>query len=149
MMNWLAVLWLVLMVVFILIEVSTVSMVSTWFAAGALAALIASLCQAPLWLQVALFVVVSAVMLLALRPLARKYFTPRLTKTNLDAVIGSEGLVTERVDNVKSSGRVKLAYMEWSARSSTGEILEEGTRIRVDRIEGVKVFVTSVEIPVQ
>ncbi len=148
-MNWLAILWLVLMVAFILIEVSTVSMVSTWFAAGALAALIASLFNAPLWLQLVLFAVVSVVMLLALRPLAKKYFTPRLTKTNIDAVVGSEGLVTERIDNVTSSGRVKLGHMEWSARSSSGEILEEGIRIRVDRIEGVKVFVTSVEIPVQ
>ena len=148
-MNWLAILWLVLLVVFILIEASTVSMASIWFAAGALAALIASLFSAPLWLQVALFAVVSVVMLLALRPLARKYFTPRLSKTNIDAVIGSEGLVTERIDNVNASGRVKLAHMEWSARSSSGEILEEGTRIRVDRVEGVKVFVTSVEIPVQ
>ena len=148
-MNWLAILWLVLMVMFILIEASTVSMVSTWFAAGALAALIASLFQAPLWLQLALFAVVSAAMLLALRPLAKKYFTPRLSKTNIDALIGSEGLVVERIDNVTASGRVKLAHMEWSARSTSGEVLEEGTRIRVDRIEGVKVFVTSVEIPVQ
>lgn len=148
-MNWFAVMWLVLMVVFILIEVSTVSMVSTWFALGALAALIASLCQAPLWLQIALFVVISVIMLLALRPLAKKYFTPRLMKTNVDAIIGVEGLVTERIDNVTSSGRVKLGHMEWSARSTSGQTLEVGSRIQVDRVEGVKVFVSTVEVPVQ
>lgn len=148
-MNWLAILWLALLVVFILIEVSTVAMVSAWFALGALAALIASLCNAPLWLQIVLFAVVSVVMLLALRPLAKKYFTPRLAKTNIDAVIGSEGLVTERIDNVTSSGRVKLSHMEWAARSTDGNPLEVGTRIRVDRIEGVKVFVTPLEISVQ
>lgn len=148
-MNWLAILWLAMLVVFIIIEVSTVSMVSAWFAAGALAALIASLCNAPLWLQVVLFAVVSIVMLLALRPLAKKYFTPRLIKTNIDAVIGSEGLVMERIDNVNSSGRVKLAGMEWSARSTDGNVLEEGTRIRVDKIEGVKVFVSPLEVSVQ
>lgn len=148
-MNWLAILWLALLVVFILIEVSTVSMVSAWFAAGALAALIASLCNGPLWLQIVLFVVVSIVLLLALRPLAKKYFTPRLTKTNVDAVIGSEGMVIERIDNVTSSGRVKLAHMEWAARSTDGNVLEAGTRIRVDKIEGVKVFVTALEVSVQ
>lgn len=148
-MNWLAILWLALMVVFIVIEVSTVSMVSTWFAFGALAALIASLCNAPLWLQLVLFAVVSAATLLALRPLAKRYFTPRLTKTNIDAVIGSEGTVIERIDNVTSSGRVKLGHMEWSARSTEGTPLEVGTRIRVDKIEGVKVFVTALEVSVQ
>lgn len=148
-MNWFAVMWLVLMVVFILIEVSTVSMVSAWFALGTLAALIASLCDAQLWLQIVLFVVVSVIMLLALRPLAKKYFTPRLTKTNVDAIIGVEGLVTECIDNVTSSGRVKLGHMEWSARSTSGETLEVGSRIQVDRVEGVKVFVSTVEVPVQ
>lgn len=148
-MNWFAILWLALMVVFIVIEASTVSMVSTWFAGGALVALIASLCKAPLWLQVVLFAVVSAVLLLALRPLAKKYFTPRLTKTNVDAVVGAEGLVTERIDNINAVGRVKVGHMEWSARSTSGEKVEVGARIRVDRVEGVKVFVTPVEVPVQ
>lgn len=148
-MDWFAILWLVLMVVFILIEVSTVSMVSIWFAGGALTALIANLCKAQLWLQVVLFAVVSAALLLALRPLARKYFTPRLTKTNVDAVVGTEGLVIQRIDNLNATGCVKLGGVEWSARSTSGEVLEEGIRIRVDRVEGVKVFVTSVEVPVQ
>jgi len=148
-MDWFAILWLVLMVVFILIEVSTVSMVSIWFAGGALTALIANLCKAQLWLQVVLFAVVSAALLLALRPLARKYFTPRLTKTNVDAVVGTEGLVIQRIDNLNATGSVKLGGVEWSARSTSGEVLEEGVRIRVDRVEGVKVFVTSVEVPVQ
>lgn len=148
-MDWFAILWLVLMIVFILIEVSTVSMVSVWFASGALTALIACLCNAPLWLQIVLFVVVSAALLLALRPLARKYFTPRLTKTNVDAVVGTEGLVTQRIDNLSASGSVKLGGVEWSARSTSGAPLEEGTRIRVDRVEGVKVFVTAAEVPVQ
>lgn len=148
-MDWFAFMWLALLVVFILIEVGTVSMVSAWFAAGALAALIAGLCGAELWLQIVLFAVISTALLLALRPLAKKYFTPRLTKTNVDAVVGSEGLVIERIDNVTSSGRVKLAHMEWSARSTSGDVLEPGTRIRVDKIEGVKVFVTPLEVSVQ
>ncbi len=148
-MNWFAIVWLALMVLFILLEAGTVSMVSIWFAAGSLTALIASLFGAELWLQIVLFAVISAALLLALRPLARKYFTPRLTKTNVDAVVGTEGLVTERIDNISSVGRVKLDHMEWSARSTSGESVEVGTRIRVDRVEGVKVFVTPLEVPVQ
>ena len=148
-MNWFAILWLALMIVFLLLEAGTVSMVSIWFAGGALTAMIASLFGAELWLQILLFLAVSAVLLLALRPLAKKYYTPRLVKTNLDAVIGQEGIVTATVDNTLSTGQVKLGHMEWSARSSSGQILEEGTRIRVDRVEGVKVFVTALEVAVK
>ena len=148
-MNWFAILWLALMVVFLLLEAGTVSMVSIWFAGGALAAMVASLFGAELWLQLLLFLVVSAALLLALRPLAKKYYTPRLVKTNLDAVIGQEGIVTATVNNTLSTGQVKLGHMEWSARSSSGDILEEGVRIKVDKVEGVKVFVTALEVTVK
>ena len=144
-MNWAAILWLVLMIVLLMVEASTVTLVSLWFAAGALAALIVSF-FGPVWLQIAAFLAVSVVLLLALRPLVRKYVTPRVTKTNVDSVIGSVGLATAAIDNVVSSGQVKLGGMEWSARSTTGEPIREGTKVKVDRVEGVKVFVTPVEI---
>ena len=146
-MNWAAVVWLALMVVFLLIEASTVTLVSTWFAVGALAALIAGLLNAPVWLQVMVFVLVSAAALSALRPLVRKYVTPKITKTNVDAVVGSTGLVTVAIDNVSAVGQVKLGAMYWTARSTAGNRIPEGTLVQVDRIEGVKVFVTPVEVP--
>ena len=147
-MNWAAVVWLALMVVFLLIEASTVTLVSTWFAVGALAALIAGLLNAPVWLQVMVFVLVSAAALSALRPLVRRYVTPKITKTNVDAVVGSTGLVTVAIDNVSAVGQVKLGAMYWTARSTAGNRIPEGTLVQVDRIEGVKVFVTPVEVPV-
>lgn len=147
-MNWAAIVWLVLMVLFICTEASTVTMVSIWFASGALAAMIASLLGSPVWLQIVLFFAVSAVLLLALRPLVRKHFTPKLVKTNVDAVIGKRGPVTERIDNLASCGQVKLGAMVWSARSTSGQPIEVGTVIRVDRIEGVKVYVSPAEVNV-
>lgn len=148
-MNWFTLVWLALMIVCLLLEAGTVSMVTIWFAVGALAAMIASLFGAELWLQIVLFAVISVALLLALRPLARKYFTPHLVKTNVDAVIGSEGIVIEEVDNVAAAGRVKIGHMEWAARSTNGETLAPGTRVQVDRIEGVKVFVKPVGVLVQ
>lgn len=148
-MNWAAMVWLALMVFFIMVEASTVTMVSTWFAIGSLAAMITSLLSGPVWLQVVLFFVVSGALLALLRPVARRHFTPKLTKTNIDSVIGSTGLVTSRIDNVTSSGQVKLGAMEWTARSTSGEPIEAGTQVKVDRIEGVKVFVTPAEVPVK
>lgn len=146
-MNWTAMLWLILMVVFLIVEAATVTLASIWFAGGALCALAVSLLGLEVWVQVTAFLVVSAALLAALRPLTKKYLTPKVTATNIDAVIGSTGLVTAAVDNVTATGQVKLGAMEWTARSTTGESIPAGTRVRVDRIEGVKVFVTPVESP--
>lgn len=148
-MNWAAITWLCLMVVFIVLEASTVTMVSLWFAAGALVAMIAELLGAPGWIQLVLFFVVSGVLLSLLRPLVRKYFTPKITKTNVDAMIGTVGLVTVTVDNISAQGKAKLGHMEWSIRSTSGAVIPEGTLVRVDRIEGVKAFVSPVEVKSQ
>lgn len=134
--------WFGAFILFLILEANTVAVVALWFAAGSLAATIAALCGGEIWLQVVLFFVTAAVLLALLRPIVRKYFTPKLTKTNVDSVIGTVGPVLEDIDNVRAVGRVKLGGMEWSARSTTGEPIEKNTLVRVDRIEGVKVFVS-------
>lgn len=141
-MNWIWIVWLVLMVMFLLVEAGTVSVVSIWFAVGSFGALIASVLNAPLWVQVTVFLSVSATLLACLRPFVKKYIQPKITATNSDSVIGSEGYVTENIDNLSARGQVKLGGMFWSARSTSGEPICEGTKIIVDRIEGVKVFVS-------
>ncbi|MBR4290049.1 MAG: NfeD family protein [Oscillospiraceae bacterium] len=148
-MELLTILWLALMIVCLVTEAATVTMVSLWFAAGALAAMVASLLSAPIWLQVLLFLVVSAVLLACLRPMVKKHFTPKLSKTNVDAVVGCRGYVTADIDNISATGTVKLGAMEWTARSTTGAALPRGTLVQVDKIEGVKAFVTAVEVPAQ
>ena len=140
-----AIIWLVLMVVFLIAEAVTVSTVSLWFAAGALVALLLSLLWIHVWLQVALFFVVSGVLLACLRPMVKRHFTPRLTPTNVDAIVGTRGVVTAEVDNVCAAGQVKLNGMEWSARSTDGSIIPAGTLVKVDRVEGVKAFVSPAE----
>jgi membrane protein implicated in regulation of membrane protease activity len=136
--------WLVIFVVCLLIESQTVELLALWFSVGALVAMIASLCGAELWLQITLFLVISGVLLAALRPLVKKFIKPKITATNVDAVIGSQGYLTSDVDNLAATGEVKLGALIWSARSSDGEKLPAGTLVKVDRIEGVKVFVSPV-----
>lgn len=140
------VVWLALMVVFLVAEAMTVTVVSLWFAAGALAAMIAAMLGGQLWLQVTLFLVVSAIFLACLRPVIRKRFTPKITSTNVDAMVGSRGYVTADVDNMAATGTVKLGGMEWSARSADGSGIPAGTLVQVERIEGVKAIVTPVEV---
>ena len=80
-------------------------------------------------------------------PFIKKFLNPHLKKTNLDAIIGSQGYVTADIDNLAATGQVKLGAMEWTARSTYGKKLPAGTLVKVDRIEGVKAFVSQVEVP--
>ena len=138
--------WLILMILFLIMEANTVSLVSAWFAVGSLAALIASLFGAPGWLQITLFLVTSTAALACLRPLVRKYIKPKIVPTNTDALLNSQGYVTEDIDNLAARGQVKLGAMEWTARSTNGDPIPQGTLVKVDKIEGVKAFVTPVEM---
>lgn len=138
--------WLSLVVLFLIAEAATVTMTSLWFAGGALVALVVALLGGPIWLQIAAALVVSAALLACLRPLVRKHFTPKLHRTNVDAVIGSEGYVTADIDNASATGTVKLGAMEWTARSADGSSIPKGTLVKVERIEGVKAFVSPVRV---
>ena len=148
-MHTFALLWLAAAVLFAVVEASTVALVSLWFLGGALAAMVAALLGAKLWLQIVVFLAVSAVALALLRPLAKKYFTPRITRTNVDALEGKTCLCVTAIDNLAGCGQVKIGDVEWSARSTTGELISAGTEVKIDRVEGVKVYVTPVTVAVK
>lgn len=142
-----AYIWLALMVVFIVVEAACpLHLVSVWFAVGALVAAVTGLLHGPVWLQVLLFFVVSVGLLVMLFPLVKKYLTPRIEKTNVDAVIGSKGYVTEDIDNLGATGQVKLGGMYWTARSDSGDVIPKGALVQVSKVEGVKVFVCPVKV---
>lgn len=146
-MNWAAIIWLAIMAVLLIVEAACpIHLVSIWFAAGALVAMIISMLGGELWLQIIAFCIVSGALLAGLWPFIRKFLNPHLTKTNVDSVVGSEGIVTADIDNLNAVGQVKLGGMEWTARSTSGANIPTGTRIRVDRIEGVKAFVSPAEV---
>ena len=147
-MDLVAWIWLGLVILFLIVEAACpIHLVSLWFAAGSLTALAVFYLHGPLWLQITAFLVVSCALLAALWPLTKKFLNPGRTATNVDSVIGSVGYVTAAIDNVSSTGQVKLGGMEWTARSTSGAPLAEGILVRVDRIEGVKVFVSPAEVP--
>lgn len=140
--------WLGLLLLFGVGEAVSVGLTSIWFAAGALAALIAALLGAPLWLQIALFLIVSLLCLLAVRPLARKYLNTKTQPTNADRVIGAEAMVTEDIDNIQGKGAVQVSGVTWTARSEHDVTIPAGTLVKILRIEGVKVYVERVPVTV-
>ena len=141
-MNELSIFWLAAVIVLGVVEALTVGLVTVWFALGALAALISSLFGGPLWLQILLFIVVTAVTLVTTRPLVKKYFGKNSHKaTNADMVIGKQAHVTEDIDNLMATGAVRCMGKEWSARSENGEAIAIGETVTAVRIEGVKLIV--------
>ena len=137
-----SIVWLVLLVAFLIVEGLTVGLVSAWFAGGALAALVVSLLGGPAWLQVTLFLVASVALLLLLRPFVKKQLKPRLVATNADSLVGKVCMVTEPVDTM--NGRVKVGDVTWSARTEGAQEIPAGAKVRILKIQGVKVFVETV-----
>ncbi len=141
-MPWLpSVVWLVLLVFFAVVEALTVGLVSVWFAAGALVALLATFFTTNIWLQIALFLLVSILTMAILRPLARKYVLPTVVPTNADRVIGRQAVVTEAIDNLNGKGTVVVFGVAWTARSEDDTPIPEGATVTIKRIDGVKLFV--------
>lgn len=146
-MELVAIIWLSLVVLFLIVEAACpIHLVSVWFAAGSLVALGIWSLGGPLWLQITGFLLVSSVLLALLWPLAKRFLNPRHTATNIDSVIGTTGYVTAAIDNDAATGQVKLGAMYWTARSTSGDTIPEGTLVRADRIEGVKVFVSPAKV---
>ena len=139
-----SIVWVVLMVVFLVVEAATAGLTCIWFAIGSLAALIAALFDAQLWLQIVWFLVISFVTLYFTRPLVKKYVNSRSQPTNADMVIGKEALVTEDIDNVEATGAVSVGGKVWTARSADGGRIKSGAVVSVLRIEGVKLIVEPV-----
>ena len=139
-----SIVWVVLMVVFLVVEAATAGLTCIWFAIGSLAALIAALFDAQLWLQIVWFLVISFVTLYFTRPLVKEYVNSRSQPTNADMVIGKEALVTEDIDNVEATGAVSVGGKVWTARSADGGRIKSGAVVSVLRIEGVKLIVEPV-----
>ena len=133
--------WLAALVIFIIIEAATVAVTSIWFAIGSIGAMIVTILGGKLWLQVIAFFVISVLMLIFTRPLAKKYLNPNRKATNADRVIGTAAVVSELIDNIAGTGAVRAGGKEWTARSLTGAVFSPGEIVRVDHIEGVKLIV--------
>ncbi len=138
--------WIILFVIFLIIELVTMGLTTIWFAGGALVSFVAGMLGAGLILQIILFFVASIALLIFTRPLATKYFNKVRIKTNAESLIGQTALVTEEIDNLKGAGKVMVQGMEWTARAANDEeLIGYGSKIKIDAIEGVKLIVSKKE----
>ena len=140
--DWLVVLWLVVVVVFLAVELMTVTLTSIWFAAGGLIALFVAMAGGGFAFQMIAFLIGSFAMFFATKPWADKVINSKKTSTNADRAVGEEVRVLERISNLDQTGRVVVHGQDWMARTEDdNNIIEQGELVRVLRISGVKVIV--------
>ena len=147
--SMMTVVWTAAIVLFGAIEAATSGLVSIWFVAGALAALIAAFLDWSLVVQIVLFLAVSAAALALTRPMLKKITSANVTPTNADRALGETGKVTETIDNENSLGAVYVDGKTWTARSVDGDVIPVGSRVYVKSIEGVKLLVKKCEDKVE
>ncbi len=135
--------WLIAAVGFLFLEGMTFNMTSVWFAVGSAAALLSCLLFSSFRVQAAVFVIVSALSLLAFRPLANR-LRVRHTATNGDRNLGREATVLTPV-SAETTGRVRLDGVDWNARCATpGDTLAPGENCRVCEIHSTLLIVEPV-----
>lgn len=134
--------WLILFVILLVIELFTVNLVSIWFAVGALAAGLVSYFMDNMMIQIAVFIIVSAISLLLTNKFVEKLRNGKIVPTNLDRVIGKIGIVTEEITKLEP-GEVKVDGKRWSAIST--KKIKVGRKVEILSIDGVKLHVKEVE----
>ena len=140
--------WLIMAIILVIVEICTVSFGTICFAFGAgLAALCAYLGLAFHW-QLIAFSVASLLTFIFVRPFVIKYLDRKNGdyKTNVDALIGREGVVTERVDNENHTGRVKVDGDDWKAVSKNGVVIEVGKTVKIVERDSLIVTVELAEV---
>lgn len=137
--------WLAAFIVLLVFEIITLGLTSIWFAGGALAAFAASVLGANMWIQIFVFLTVSFVLLFTVRPFASKYFNKSRAKTNLEALEGRQGVVTQEINNLKGTGEINLSGQMWTARSTEDNvIIEKEATVEIVNIQGVKAMVKKI-----
>lgn len=138
--------WLALVIVFFIVELISLGLTSIWFALGALAAGIAAMFGAPIWLQCLLFIIVTAVALASTRKLAKRFLDNKLERTNAESLIGKTSIVIEPVDNANGTGKIKIRDIEWTARAvHEKQVIPKDTTVIIREIRGVKCIVEPTE----
>ena len=139
MMIWI---WLGCIVGFGILEALTAGLISIWFVVGGIAALLCAILGAGTLFQIVVFIAVSAAALILTRPLVRRYTQGKSIPTNADRVLGQTAKVTEAINNENSTGAVYVDGKTWTARTTDGDVIPVGTLVQIERMEGVKLFVT-------
>lgn len=140
-MTGMMIVWIVVFVVALIVEAASFALVSIWFAAGAVGALIAASLGASVIVQLIVFTLLAGLLLIFTRPLLKKLFPHKFIPTNSELEIGKTAVVIENIDNASGKGRVRLGGVDWAAVSENGENIPEGEIVTVKEVRSSKLAV--------
>lgn len=138
------IIWFSVFIIAALIEMNTMDLTSIWFSVGALLAFILAIAGAFEWLQVTVFIITSLVLILSVRPIAKKYLRTNVISTNTDRLVGKVAVCTKHIP-AGERGEVKIDGKYWMAITTSEEDIEVEQRVEVLAIEGVKLVVDSIK----
>ncbi len=138
--------WGVVFVLMVIAECASMQLVSIWFAVGSLGAFFAAMLDLGFTGQLAIFVLVSLVLLIVTRPLLKKLRVQSIVPTNADKEIGATALIIEEVDAAAGTGRVRLNGVDWIAVSESGSVLPVNTVVIVRQVQGAKLIVAEAAV---
>ena len=141
-----AIIWIIIAVILVFFEATTVSLACIWFAVGAIVAIIPAFFNAPIWTQILVFLAVSALSFAFTKRFFKDVVKVKKQPTNADRLIGEDGIVTAEIDNLSGDGKVYVSGLTWSAKSATGENISEGSVATIEKIEGVTLIVKAKEL---
>ena len=137
--------WLILAGVFVIGEVLTSGFLIFWFGLAALIAMAVSFITDNIIIQTTVFLISSVILILATKPLVKKFAKVETTKTNAFSLIDKKGIVTKDISSINSTGQVKVEGELWSASGENDVEISKGTEVKIKEIKGVKLIVTPIK----
>jgi membrane protein implicated in regulation of membrane protease activity len=144
-MDWLV--WLIVGVVLLGVEAVSLAFVAVYFGIAALVAALVAGLGGPLWLQVAVFCVVSLLGLVLTRRIAKQLMRGPAVKTNIHRLVGRRGIVTKEIPADVGQGQIQVGTEYWTARPffEDGHGIPEGAKVEVVKVDGVTAVVLQIE----
>ena len=136
------IIWLCIIILLVIVEVCTIQLTTVWFVVSGIISMILSIFINSIELEFAVFVLGGVLLLFTTRPYLMKKLKVKQSKTNLDRVIGMQGVVTEKIEKL-SKGEVKVDGKRWSAFAENE--IEKGKIVEILEIEGVKLKVKEID----
>ena len=137
--------WLIASGVFIIIEIFTVGFLFFWLAIASLISMLVSFITENIIIQTAVFVISSAILIFATKPLMDKFAKKDKTATNVYSLIGKKAVVIKEIDWASGKGQIKIEGEVWSAKTNEQVNIPKGTEVEIESIDGVKAFVKPIK----
>ena len=136
--------WLIAAGVFFIAEIITVGFMIFWLGVAAVIVSLLSLLVSNVFIQMAVFLILSTLLLLFTRPFVDKFANNKETvlTTNVYSIVGKEATVTKSFDVDSKIGQIKVGSEKWTAKSANEEVFSEGDSVKIDAIDGVKAIVS-------